>query len=167
VTSAAGQTSVTATGNGTTGSYSVTASYNGLSAIFRLTNQAIPGYVVNTTADSYAGAFCGSPCSLRDALAAISHTARFCGEPRSAAVMESHSTARNRLRDRVVGVAEEHIADRSRCWRIAPPGCCATCVEKGCWVAAENFSSGARRRPLRRFASKDRLSSVPATRAVR
>ena len=100
-------------------------------------------------------------------LAAISHTARFCGEPRSAAVMESHSTARNRLRDRVVGVAEEHIADRSRCWRIAPPGCCATCVEKGCWVAAENFSSGARRRPLRRFASKDRLSSVPATRAVR
>jgi len=81
--------------------------------------------------------------------------------------MESHSTARNRLRDRVVGVAEEHIADRSRCWRIAPPGCCATCVEKGCWVAAENFSSGARRRPLRRFASKDRLSSVPATRAVR
>ena len=70
VTSAAGQTSVTATGNGTTGSYSVTASYNGLSAIFRLTNQAIPGYVVNTTADSYAGAFCDTTCSLRDALAA-------------------------------------------------------------------------------------------------
>jgi len=100
-------------------------------------------------------------------LAAISHTFRFCGEPRSAAGLRSHSTARNRLRDRVVGVAEELIADRSRSWRIAPPGCCPTCVEKGCWVAAESFSSAARRRPLRRFASKDRLSSVPATRAVR
>ena len=37
-------------------------------------------------------------------LTAISHTARFCSEPRGAAGVESHSTARNRLRDGFVGL---------------------------------------------------------------
>lgn len=80
LTNALGETSVTATANGTVGSYSVIASVSGgiTNASFALTNNPVPTYVVNTTTDDATGTASNctsSPeqtCSLRDALAAAS-----------------------------------------------------------------------------------------------
>ncbi len=75
-----GACSVTATANGTLGSYNVTASVSGYGSLgtvsFALTNQ-LAQLVVNTTADDATGAATnctttGETCTLRDALAAAS-----------------------------------------------------------------------------------------------
>jgi hypothetical protein len=58
---------------------------------------------------------------LIEALAAISHTDRFCVERCLVARAEDRSVARNRFRDGLGGCVEGLIADRSRIWRIAPP----------------------------------------------
>jgi CSLREA domain-containing protein len=78
VTNASGQASVTATANGTAGAYTVTATlFNGVTASFSLTNNALPNYVVTTTADDTTGTpsncpipSTGTNCTLRDAITA-------------------------------------------------------------------------------------------------